>query len=467
MSDTTEILRDARVRAYLTEVRRHVAAVDPAAADGIMREIADHIRDAAGEPGFDLEAVLSDLGDPAVIAAAVQPGPESTPPKPGFADSDAGVIVALLLLTVGTYTLHVLGWLLAMLLLWTSRRWNTTDRIVGMLVWPTVILIAVPLQGSLSISHLFTLITAIAPIPVAIWLLIRAYRRPRPVPEPRTAAEPGRTGGWAWLDRWPAGVTVILAPVLVLAALTLFAITGNPRALLTGGTGAIAIVGGTLVVLWWSRGWTQSDKVRGTATLVLFVLSLVVAPLAAPPNAGSAMCAGTECVPPAGFEAQPLTLLLQLMVPLMLLHAVHLGIRFRAAGTTGRIVIGRGESWGVVGLVALGGTAFACFVGARFGAAILLVPAGIALALWAVGVILLWRADGWTGIDRVVGSFALPVLVVFPLYAPLAIAANGSPLVLGPAVVEQGWSVAWGVFIVVELLVAGWLLIRFEPRARD
>ncbi|GAA3910395.1 HAAS signaling domain-containing protein [Microbacterium invictum] len=213
MSDTTEILRDRRVRAYLTEVHREVSGVNASAADGIMREIADHIRDAASEPGFDLDTVLSELGGPAVIAAAVEPAPS---PKPSFADSDAGVVVALVLLTVGTYTLQVLGWMLAMLLLWTSRRWNATDRIVGTLTWPAVFLIAVPLQGALGISHFFALITAIAPIPVAIWLLIRAYRGSRPLPEPpRTTLESGRTGGWPWLDRWPADIAVLLAPVLV------------------------------------------------------------------------------------------------------------------------------------------------------------------------------------------------------------------------------------------------------------
>ncbi len=470
MSDTTEVLRDQRVRAYLAELHREVAAIDPAAADGIVAEIADHVRDAAAEPGFDLDTVLSDLGDPALIAAAVEPARVDVRRSASFVDSDAGVIVALLLLTLGTYTVQALAWVVAMLLLWTSRRWTSTDKIVGTVVWPVVLVIAVPMSAALSIRGVFLLIAAIVPIPVAIWLLIRSYRGPRPALESPAAVEPvadsavGRAGGRAWLDRWPAGTAVVLGPVLILLALTLFAITGSPRAAITGGTGALAVLGGLVVVLWRSRGWTRGDEVRGTTTLVLFALSLVVAPLAAPPPSSVVTCPGPACEPAPGVEPQPLTLLLQLAVPLMLLHAAHLAIRFRSAGSTEPLRVIRLTASGVVGLVMLGGVSFACFVAARFGVPMLLAVALPAMIVWVVGVVLLWRVEGWTAIDRVVGTFVVPALVTWPLYAPLAMSApalGASPSSLGVP------SVAIGVFVACELLVAVWLLIRFEPAHRD
>ncbi len=71
MNEQLSVLRDPRARAYLAEVHVAVAAVDPAAADGIMREIADHLREAAAEPGFDLDRTIAELGDPALIRPAL------------------------------------------------------------------------------------------------------------------------------------------------------------------------------------------------------------------------------------------------------------------------------------------------------------------------------------------------------------------------------------------------------------
>jgi HAAS len=96
----------------------------------IIQEIRAHI-DAKLEGRTDVseaevDAIITQLGDPADIAQAARMASGAQPPRVGTRDR---VTIALLL--VGGFILPLLGWLLGALLLWTSQTWRLRDRLIG------------------------------------------------------------------------------------------------------------------------------------------------------------------------------------------------------------------------------------------------------------------------------------------------------------------------------------------------
>jgi hypothetical protein len=295
---------DPLVEDYL---RRLDAAAYPLGEDRrgeLMAGIREHI-EAAVESGeahdeASLRALLDRLGDPdEIVAAARDDGSGPTPYPLGTAAPvtyrRAGIgleITAALFLTVGSVLL-VVGWLVGVVLAWSSRRWTLGEKLLATLVWPGgpffVLFLAGTVTGTVSCSSSsetaglggppigtpiesctttglvlppwlgLTLFAAwvILPIVVAGVLVMRARRRadaepPIPVAALGTGTSASRWGG------------LEIAAVLLLSV----------------GSVVVPVVGPAAGVLcaWLSDQWTRTEKWVATAIAsVGLVIPLVLA----------------------------------------------------------------------------------------------------------------------------------------------------------------------------------------------
>ena len=135
---------DRLVDDYLARLADAAQALPPDRRTELLVEIAEHITTSkAGETGADEAAVrtmLDRLGDPAdIVAAAVEDDPPEHPPNPGPRQgrrSGIGLEVgAVVMLTVGSL-IPVIGWLVGVILLWSSGRWRRSEKLLGTLIVP-------------------------------------------------------------------------------------------------------------------------------------------------------------------------------------------------------------------------------------------------------------------------------------------------------------------------------------------
>jgi uncharacterized membrane protein len=132
---------DKLVERYLKHLEVELDDLPRARRQEIVDEIAGHIAEArAGlehETEADVRNILDGLGDPAEIAADarerfdVGTTAPAVPFKPGAVE-----IGALIMLLVGSVVLPLIGWLIGVILLWTSNAWNVRDKIIGTLFPP-------------------------------------------------------------------------------------------------------------------------------------------------------------------------------------------------------------------------------------------------------------------------------------------------------------------------------------------
>jgi hypothetical protein len=291
---------DPLVEDYL---RRLDAAAYPLGEDRrgeLMAGIREHI-EAAIESGeahdeASLRALLDRLGDPdEIVAAARDDGSGGTPYPLGTAAPvtyrRAGIgleITAALFLTVGSVLL-VVGWLVGVVLVWSSRRWTLGEKLVATLVFPggptAALFLAGIAAGTSSCSSFsstdeagnvvqgpttctstglsvppwlgLTLFAAwvILPIVVAGVLVMRARRRADAEPPVPVTVSPGAAARWGGLE---------IAAVLLLAL----------------GAFVVPVVGPAAGVLcaWLSDQWTRTEKWVATAIAsVGLVIPLVLA----------------------------------------------------------------------------------------------------------------------------------------------------------------------------------------------
>jgi uncharacterized membrane protein len=299
----------------------------------LLEGIAEHVAAARAAGELQDEAavrtLLDRLGEPEeIVAAARDEGPDSPagdtwgPPRgnppPWTAAPPATVATApstgletaaVLMLTVGSL-LPVVGWLVGVALLWTSRRWRVGEKLLGTLIVPGGPGILLPLSfftgsrgecvvsvapielsppgqlppplpsgpgtfpppppGDTTVQTFESCSTAVVPFPVAIALLVLAIVGPVLVAvfllrraRARAAAEPPvqrPVGGSAW-----GGLEI--AAVVVLAA----------------GPFVVPVVGSVvgLVLVWLSTRWSTREKAIAT-TLVLIPAVLLVLLFALP-----------------------------------------------------------------------------------------------------------------------------------------------------------------------------------------
>jgi uncharacterized membrane protein len=124
---------DPLIRDYLERIRAAGRQLPRDSRDELVAELEEHLRDAApgGSSRADVAAALDQLGEPEEIVAE-----ESR--RLGIAPVRAGGREwwAIAMLLPGSVILPVVGWLVGVYLLWTSRVWSIREKLLGTLVLP-------------------------------------------------------------------------------------------------------------------------------------------------------------------------------------------------------------------------------------------------------------------------------------------------------------------------------------------
>jgi uncharacterized membrane protein len=125
---------DRAVDRYLKRLDADLADLPRARRREILDEIEEHIAEARAELPAESEAetraVLERLGDPADIAADARQRFDVVPARPGWMES-----AALVLLLFGGFIFGV-GWIVGLVLLWSSAVWSPWEKLLGTLVVP-------------------------------------------------------------------------------------------------------------------------------------------------------------------------------------------------------------------------------------------------------------------------------------------------------------------------------------------
>ncbi len=125
---------DRAVNTYLERLDADLADLPRARRREIVDEIAEHIAEARAELPIESEAetreVLERLGDPADIAADARLRFGVVPARPGWMET-----AALVLLLLGGFVFGV-GWIIGLVLLWSSAVWKPWEKLLGTLIVP-------------------------------------------------------------------------------------------------------------------------------------------------------------------------------------------------------------------------------------------------------------------------------------------------------------------------------------------
>lgn len=439
----TELHTDPRVDAYLAEVRRAVAAIDPTQAEGIVAELAEHVRDAAGDAErsgtrLDVGQVLWELGDPAVIAAAVESPVLASATRSATAATEAGaessmerifgspvaVIVTLLALATGMLVSPIVS-LAGLVLLWCSPRWTIGDKLFATALSPIGLVFGLPLLSIVSgpVSWSFAMST---PLIVVLFLVLRLRRRSgsavRVLQVPRAGAhEIPRHGVLGGLDRWPAAAFAIAAApvggiVVVTSAIVTRSWAGLP---MTASIAAVLIAVG-VAIFSVSRGWSTAERAIGISAIAVTVgtLMLVVTAVSASVSVIE-VCTGDRCrtLPPALPDAAALLdpFARYVLTP-MVFAAGWAAARFRTAGSigaTGTAITSRAGSFAIAGLVVVSAVVPPAVVTMSSGGLLAAVLAVVAIGVWLTGVVLVLRSASWTAADRWLVTASVPALLAF------------------------------------------------------
>lgn len=120
------------VAAYLDRVRSRLEHAPPGLVGELVDDLDRHIEQRLAQIESPSEAsiqmILDELGGPEEIAAAAWSPPPGSPP---FRDA-----CTVILLELGAMVLPVVGWLIGVSLLWTSRSWTGRQKLLGTLVVP-------------------------------------------------------------------------------------------------------------------------------------------------------------------------------------------------------------------------------------------------------------------------------------------------------------------------------------------
>lgn len=134
---------DALVAGYLERLERAAAGLPPDRRSELLEGIAEHISSADAVDEAGVRTLLDRLGEPEEIVAAAREdltGPAwqsgwGPPPTVSVPRGTGHELAAVLMLTLGSF-LPVLGWLVGVVLLWTSSLWRVREKVLGTLVVP-------------------------------------------------------------------------------------------------------------------------------------------------------------------------------------------------------------------------------------------------------------------------------------------------------------------------------------------
>ena len=131
---------------YLRRLRHAGRQLSPERRDELVTEIEGHLAEAIPPGASDDEAleVLERLGPPGEIIEAEQPFASGQTDRRSWREW-----AAVILLPLGGFAFGV-GWLVGLILLWSSRLWTTRDKLIGTLIVP----------GGIATALLVVLLTA-------------------------------------------------------------------------------------------------------------------------------------------------------------------------------------------------------------------------------------------------------------------------------------------------------------------
>jgi uncharacterized membrane protein len=142
---------DRLIEDYLRTLERELDGLPWARRREVLDEISEHISAARAELENESESairtMLDRLGDPADIAAEAGGRVAGAEPSAIAVRSSAGwqEIAALVLLPLGGLVIPVLGWVIGLILLWSSNAWTTREKLLGTLVVPGGLVVPVAL----------------------------------------------------------------------------------------------------------------------------------------------------------------------------------------------------------------------------------------------------------------------------------------------------------------------------------
>jgi HAAS domain-containing protein len=134
---------------YLKRLRRAARRLPPGRRAELVAEIEAHLADALDPRATDPEAqsVLDRLGAPEAIVAAEQPVAAAARAKPRGTKE----WFAIVLLLFGGF-IAGFGWLVGVILLWSSRAWTTREKWIGTLLVPGGLALPFFLLGAATMS---------------------------------------------------------------------------------------------------------------------------------------------------------------------------------------------------------------------------------------------------------------------------------------------------------------------------
>ena len=117
---------------YLRRLRRAGRGLPPERLRDLVSEIEGHLSEAIPPDASDHEAleVLERVGPPGEIVEAEQPAAQPAADRRGLVEW-----AAMILLPLGGFAFGI-GWLVGLILLWSSRVWTTRDKLIGTLIIP-------------------------------------------------------------------------------------------------------------------------------------------------------------------------------------------------------------------------------------------------------------------------------------------------------------------------------------------
>ena len=128
-------MADRSVDRYLRDLKEDVRDLSKAQQRELVGEITEHVDSALAEMPTHTEAdvrnFLEHLGDPADIANEARE-------RLGIHRAKAGLreYAAVILLPIGGIIIPILGWIVGLILLWSSPVWTSRDKWIGSLIIP-------------------------------------------------------------------------------------------------------------------------------------------------------------------------------------------------------------------------------------------------------------------------------------------------------------------------------------------
>jgi HAAS domain-containing protein len=126
---------DQLIERYMKHLRVELEDLPRARRRELEQEIAEHIAEARAELPSESEAEIRNLldrvGDPAEIAAEARERFGVQPRRSGTLER-----ITLVLLLIGGIVIPVIGWLVGVVLLWSSEVWTAREKLIGTLVVP-------------------------------------------------------------------------------------------------------------------------------------------------------------------------------------------------------------------------------------------------------------------------------------------------------------------------------------------